>query len=465
MSTMAEEWGQLTQLLTRAQQLGVGFLQSLEERPVAVTRLPPLAAEALPESGGGSAAALAKFAEQIMPHLSASAGPRYWGFVTGGATPAALVGDWLAAATDQNLSSAGDSIAPSVEVQVLGWLRELFHLPSSFDGSLTSGATSANLLGLLCGRQHAGQRQGVDVAASGLGAVRIEVFAACPHASSLKSLAMAGLGRDNVVAVARLSDGECMDVADLAQRLAASDSPGKIVLASAGTVTGTDFDDLEATAELCRQHGAWLHVDAAFGLFARLLDDRRLWTRGIERADSITSDSHKWLNVPYDSGIFLTRHIDLLEQVLTVASPYLPGGGDLPHFMQRGVENSRRFRALPLWFSLRAYGRRGFAQLVAENCRQAAALAQWLDASPHYRLLVPAKLNVVVFCPAYCVDLDAWLARLNDSGEVFMTPGRWAGEDTVRAAFSNWRTGAGDVTRVTALLTEMAVTETGGAPA
>lgn len=454
MSRIREEGAQLPQLLAQALETSSEFLRTLESRPAACTDAPPLPAGELPQSGCGGAGALDLFRRLIMPHLSASAGPRYWGFVTGGASPAALMGDWLAAVTDQNLSVSGDSIAPAVEQQVLEWLRQMFGLPSSFAGSLTSGATSANLLGLLCGRQFAGRAQGIDVAAEGLVGTRIEVFSACPHASSLKGLAMAGLGRDRVINVACEPGSERMDVADLKRCLAASDSPGKIVVASAGTVTGTDFDDLETIAGLCRAHGAWLHVDAAFGLFASLLDDRRHWLRGIGAADSITSDSHKWLNVPYDSGIFLTRHIDLLEEVLEVSSPYLPSDGPVPHFMNRGVENSRRFRALPLWFALQAYGREGVARLVEENCRQAARLAEWLDASRDYRLLAPCRLNVVVFHPTRHTDIGAWLERLNSAGLVFMTPGNWQGEAAVRAAFSNWSTSESDVERVVGLLAE-----------
>ncbi|SFC84485.1 Glutamate or tyrosine decarboxylase [Microbulbifer thermotolerans] len=452
MSEVRKEVTQFRELLEQALEVSCEFLRGLERRPAACIDAPPLPLESLPRHGMGTAGALKEFQRRVMPYLSGSAGPRYWGFVTGGSSPAALVGDWLAAATDQNSATFGDSIAPVVEVQVLNWLRQLFSLPPSFDGCLTSGATSANLLGILCGRQFAGRVQGMDIAAEGVSGASIQVFSACPHASSLKGLAMAGLGRNNLTAVACEPGTERMDTVDLARALCASDSPGKIVLASAGTVTGTDFDDLTAIASLCRKYNAWLHVDGAFGLFSRLLEDRRHWTEGIEAADSITCDAHKWLNVPYDSGIFLTRHTDLLEQVLAVPSPYLPAGNGQPHFMNRGVENSRRFRALALWFNLRAYGREGVAQIVKDNCLQAAQLSKWLASAQGYDLLVPCKLNVVVFRPRNCPDIRAWLDRLNRSGEVFMTPGQWDGRDAIRAAFSNWSTTNAHVQRVIRLL-------------
>lgn len=455
MSLMKSEASNLAELLERALGTGLDFVDSLPDRPAACVAPPDLPPGPLLERGMGSEKALDHFRGELLPHLSASAGPRYWGFVTGGATPAALVGDWLSSVADQNPSISGDSIAPAVEVQVLDWLRQLFRLPETFSGSLTSGATSANLLGILCGRQFAGEAQGIDVASAGLSGTLIQVFSACPHASSLKGLAMAGLGRDSLMSVACEPGSEKMSVPALEYALSASGSPGKIVLASAGTVTGTDFDDLSAIADLCRDHSAWLHVDGAFGIFSRLLEEKRSWTDGIERADSIACDGHKWLNVPYDSGVFLTPHTRLLEQVLSVPSPYLATDGPLPNFMNRGVENSRRFRALPIWFSLQAYGRAGVEEIVAGNCRQAARLADWLEASPDYELLTTCKLNVVVFRPSDVEDLGGWLRALNATGTVFMTPGRWQGVDAVRAAFSNWSTTAEDVERVIELMETM----------
>jgi glutamate/tyrosine decarboxylase-like PLP-dependent enzyme len=242
-------------------------------------------------------------------------------------------------------------------------------------------------------------------------------------------------------------------VTALALALALNRAPGKIVIASAGTVTGTDFDDLSAVSALCRQHQAWFHVDGAFGLFARLSPSRHDWTLGVELADSITCDGHKWLNVPYDCGLFFTRHPQILQQSCSVAAPYLDIGPGLPAFMDRGIENSRRFRALPLWMSLLAYGRQGYAQLVEDNCSQALALAQWIAQSADYELLAPCRLNVVVFRPrAPGQEVKSCLQRINQSGQVFMTPGQWQGREAIRAAFSNWRTTQDDVRQVCALL-------------
>jgi glutamate/tyrosine decarboxylase-like PLP-dependent enzyme len=457
MSAFDADFSALPQLAERVSRWCIDFQQTLPQRPVGCLDAPGVLPGNLPESGGGAADSLAHFERTVAPFLSASAGPRYLGFVTGGTTPAALLGDWLVAACDQNVASPGDSISSAVELQVLAWLRQLLDLPDSFSGILTSGATAANLLGVVCGRQFAGLQQGLDIARDGLAAASIQVFSATPHASAQKALGFAGLGRNQFTRVACLADSEAMDVNALAAALQHSPAAGKIVLASAGTVTGTDFDDLAAIAALCRSHRAWLHVDGAFGLFSRLSAARSSWTRGVELADSITCDGHKWLNVPYDCGIFFTRHADILQQACSVSAPYLDVESSLPAFMDRGIENSRRFRALPLWLSLQAYGRQGFAQLIENNCRQAALLADWITQSPDYELLHPCQLNVVVFCPSSSeVPVKQRLQQINLSGKVLMTPGAWQGQSAIRAAFSNWRTTAQDVESVCAILASCA---------
>ncbi|MDX1739234.1 MAG: aminotransferase class I/II-fold pyridoxal phosphate-dependent enzyme, partial [Alphaproteobacteria bacterium] len=282
-------------------------------------------------------------------------------------------------------------------------------------------------------------------------------FSATPHASMVKAFAIAGIGRSKYVKVDTLPDSEAMDVVDLEKRLLASNAAGKVVVASAGTVTGTDFDDLETIADLCEKHKAWLHVDGAFGLFTRLIPERQHWTKGIERADSITSDGHKWLNVPYDSGIFLTRHIKILQQVCSVAAPYLDLGNDMPDFMDRGIENSRRFRALPVWMALKAYGYEGHRAIVEHNCEMASLLADFLENDPRFELLHPCNLNVVVF-RLQGDETGERTARLlnaiNKDGRVFLTPGQWKGKKAIRAAFSNWRILKEDVIDICNLLEE-----------
>ncbi|NQZ33127.1 MAG: aspartate aminotransferase family protein [Oceanospirillaceae bacterium] len=442
------------QLSAQVSQWITQFQQQLPQRRAALVDDPQLPAHSIEPTTTGTQAAFAAFKQRIAPHLSATAGPRYFGFVTGGCTPAALLADWIVAGTDQNVAQGGDSISSEVESQALAWLRELFHLPNSFEGTLTTGATASNILGLLCARQFGGAQQGIDIARDGFSNADISVFSATPHASSQKAMAIAGLGRNQIQAVGCLADSEAMDVASLAKLLAANTSPGKIVIASTGTVTGTDFDDLVAIAALCKQHNAWLHVDAAFGIFSRLLPEKRDLSAGIELADSITCDGHKWLNVPYDCGIFYTRHLEYLQQVCSVAAPYLDIGSAAPSFMDRGIENSRRFRALPVWMTLQAYGIEGYREMIAANCQHALQLAQWIEASDHYELLTPCNLNVVVFRPKNSSDAEVklCLTQINASGETFMTPGFWGGNSAIRAAISNWKTTAADIEQTCRLL-------------
>jgi glutamate/tyrosine decarboxylase-like PLP-dependent enzyme len=397
----------------------------------------------LERQGSGTLDALRAAKEEILPLLAASIGPRYLGFVTGGTTPAALAGDWLASAVDQNATGPEGSVNAAVEEQVINWLCELAGLPSDlFDGVLTTGATVSNLLGLVAGRQWCGMQVGVNVDEDGACALPdLEVFAATPHASMVKDLSIAGIGRKNFTKIATLPNSEQTDIADLKAKLAASSARGKIVIASAGTVNATDFDDLVAIADLCAAFGAWLHVDAAFGMFAALDDRRAHFLEGLERADSITSDGHKWLNVPYDCGIFLTRHIGVLETCCRAFAPYLDTKADGNSYINRGVENSRRFRALPLWMAMKAYGRDGFADIIRTNCDQAADLAAWVDAHDKLELLSAPKLNVTMFAAIVNDDKNrALLDRINATGKVFMTPTVYGGRFGFRAAFSNWRT-------------------------
>ncbi len=446
------DWQQLDTYLNEFGQISTEFLTGISQRPVqsAVQTMPH---QSLSPQGLDLDGALSTLRETVIPNLSASAGPRYWGFVTGGATPVATLGDWLVGTFDQNLSKGSDSIATNVERQTLQWLNELFHLPNTFKGTLTTGATAANFLAAITARQFVGLQQGIDVAKDGVFGLDLKVFSATPHASMIKSLGMAGLGQRQYQSIATLPNSEAMDVAALEVALENSQAKGKIVIASAATVTATDFDDLQAIRKVCDKHQAWLHVDAAFGIFERLLNGVNGKTKGIELADSITLDAHKWLNVPYECGIFLTRHRQQLFDSCDVPAPYLVNSGDEPDFMSLGIENSRRFRALPIWLSLQAYGREGVAHWVAKNIEMAKQLASHLELSADYELMHPCQLNVVLFRPN-CEGLtdaqadqktQACLDNINNDGRLLLSPGSWQGHKIIRAALSNWQTDAQDI--------------------
>ena len=217
-----------------------------------------------------------------------------------------------------------------------------------------------------------------------------------------------------------------------------------IVIASAGEVNTGDFDDLTALADLCERYGAWLHVDGAFGLFAAFSRDHRARLAGIARADSVTVDLHKWLNVPYDGAIAYTRHPDPQRDVFRASAAYL---GDTPDPLHFVPENSRRFRALPAWMALVAYGSEGIAEAIERSCEQARSLADGIAGIEGLDLLDPVRLNIVCFAPATtgAEARDRLLAWLVADGRIFLTPTVLHGRPALRLAVSNWRTTENDV--------------------
>ncbi|NQY66091.1 MAG: aminotransferase class I/II-fold pyridoxal phosphate-dependent enzyme [Alteromonadaceae bacterium] len=308
-------------------------------------------------------------------------------------------------------------------------------------------------MGAVVARQFAGNQQGIDVAQGGMQGLSVEIFSACPHASMIKGLGLAGFGQQQITRVNTLENSEQMDVDHLSLLLKNSKAKSKIVIASSATVTATSFDDLEAVSALCQQHKAWLHVDAAFGLFERVVTGKEGKTKGIEMADSITLDFHKWLNVPYDAGAFFTRQPSLLVQCCEVDAPYLTNNEAQPDFLAMGIENSRRFRALPVWFTLLKYGREGIKEWVQRNMELADELANWIEQRSEFELSVPCQLNVVVFRP-YSKHLSneqsdkfttLFLEQVNKDGKIFLSPGVWQGQKVIRAALSNWQTSKEDI--------------------
>lgn len=461
--TTHDDQRELRRLLNRVADAAADFQDGLDARPVKARRRALDNGAEVPSRGIGAEGALDAVLTRFAPHMSGSAGPRYLGFVTGGTTPAALLGDWLAGSFDQNVASPGDSIGVAVTVQALEWLKQIFGLPSeAFDGAFTTGATGANFACLLAAREWAGESAGYDIAKRGLvGAPPIAIYSACPHASFVKVARFSGLGQDSIRPIARIGETEEMDAAALEVALeSAPADERKIVCASAGTVTTTAFDDLPAIAAICKRHGAWLHVDGAFGLFARAVPELAGRVAGVDLADSIASDGHKWLNVPYDCGFYVTRRIDLVEHTAGALPAYLDVAGEgLPHYINRVLEGSQRFRGLPVWMTLAAQGAEGVRRIVRDNVRQASALSTWIDQSPTYELLAPTTLNVVCFRarpPTGLPDADAWnnavLDALNAAGDVFMTPGAFGGMTGIRAAFSNWSTRDEDIPKICAAL-------------
>jgi glutamate/tyrosine decarboxylase-like PLP-dependent enzyme len=377
--------------------------------------------------------------------------------VTGGATPAALAGDWLASALDQNpgtwlLSPAGTQ----TELTVIRWLLELFNLPPSWSGTLTTGATMANLSGLAAARQWVSLQLGFNAARDGLGGrPAIPVIGSSEaHQSAVKALGVLGLGRDSLTSVPS-RDG-VIDLEAFQHALAGTTGPA-IVIGNAGEVNTGAFDPIRKMAEYCAAHpgGAWLHVDGAFGLYAALSDVHRSLLDGIDLADSVASDAHKWLNVPYDCGFVFVRDPKYLRGAFSTSAAYL-SLDELPtvwNALDFSAENSRRFRALSVWCALRAAGRAGYREIVERSIHNAALFAAWVDEQPLLELMAPAHLNIVCFRVLSEGDSDAGTDALNSTvidmiqrgGIAYVTPTRWQGRGAIRAAFDNWATATDDV--------------------
>lgn len=453
---LQQDLDDLPRILNHTNQLAQGFLASLSQRAVC----PPLADQQLQtgddrlaEEGCGALAALEEFWQRYEAGLSGSAGPRYFGFVTGGSTPAALAADWLVSTADQNSQLSNDTVAAAIELATIEQLKTLLQLPTDFSGSFVSGATMANFTGIAIGRQWLGQQRGIDVAQLGLAALGpIQVLSANAHASSVKALSMLGIGRDALKSIASQADCEAIDIEALERHLAATPDIPTIVLASAGTVNTGVFDDLPRLLALRARYPFWLHVDAAFGGIAACSPRLAHLLDGWHQADSITVDAHKWLNVPYDSAIQFTRHLALQMQVFQNHSAYLEAPTLRPdNYLHLTPENSRRFRALPLWMALKAYGSSGMREIVERNVTLARYLGDGLAASEGFHLLAPVDLNIVCFAlKGVTGDATAarnrFIDRLDRHGVVRCTPTSYAGQPGIRAALVNWMTEEQDIT-------------------
>lgn len=436
-------------LLEQTKRISENYLDEIDQRPPA-TGYVKKDHPGLSESGVGAEKTLEFFLERYGKDMPASNGPRFWAFVTGGTTPASLLGDWLTSTYDLNLSHAANSAAPDIEMETISMLRELFGLPASFSGTFVTGATMSNFAGLAAAREWIGRQYGRSVSQEGLQSIpAVKILSCEAHSSSFKSLGMLGLGRNSLKVIPRLPENrEAVNVVELKKALQEMNGEPCIVIANAGTVNTVDFDDIRAIAALKSEFKFWLHVDAAFGGFAACSPKFKHLLAGIEHADSVTVDAHKWLNVPYDSAMTFTRHRDLQIAVFQNSGAYLGAIAEPVDFIHLGPENSRRMRALPAWFSLMAYGKEGYRDIVERNCAMAEKLGEKISASHEFRLLAPVRMNVTCFTlngEATAEKIKDFLTKLRDDGRVFMTPTTYLGTPGIRAAFSNWRTGEKDV--------------------
>jgi glutamate/tyrosine decarboxylase-like PLP-dependent enzyme len=420
----------------------------------------------MPTDGVGSLQAMSELIAASVEGATRSAGPRFFHYVTGGVTPAALAADWLASALDQHAFNwIGSPFAARLEQISLDWLKDLFGLPAEWSGVLTTGATASNFVGLAAARRWWGLKHSVDIDTDGFaGLPAVPVFAGgYLHASAIKALGMLGIGRGRPTLLTRDAAGR-IDVAALAAALKGLGGKPAIVMTTAGDVNTGDFDPLAKVAELTHAHGAWMHVDGAFGLFAAASPLTRHLVEGIEGADSVAVDGHKWLNVPYESGFAFVRDPVLHAGAFSATAAYLrTEPSDRPVFGNLSPEMSRRARALPVWATLRAYGREGYRAMVERHVRLTQRVAKQVDDAPDLERLAEVPLNVVCFrfhppgVPESALDeLNRKLgASVLEDGRVYFGTTDYAGKVAFRPAIVNWRTGEEDVDLIVKVVREL----------
>ncbi|KAF2334338.1 pyridoxal phosphate-dependent decarboxylase family protein [Flavobacterium daemonense] len=451
-SILQNDLNDFENILEKTKQHGIDFLNNLDTIPTSNKNTIDPAGN-LNEFGLGSLAALAEFNERLAPLMVSSPGPRYLGFVTGGSTPASIVGDWLASVYDQNTQAvkAQGGASALIEFETINFLLQLLELPDTFSGGFVTGATMSNFTCLGVARQWFGKQFGKDFAKNGI-SESISILTATPHSSSIKCLSMLGIGSQNYTSIKTIEGNrEAIDLFDLEENIKKLNGKPFILISSAGTVNTADFDDFEAIAALRRKYNFWWHIDAAFGGFAAVSDKFNHLVEGWEGADSITIDCHKWLNVPYESAFYLMKKEHLSLQIETFQNsnaPYL--GNPLENFNYLNVlpENSRRLRALPAWFALRAYGKDGFKDIVENSTSLALHFANALIETGSFELLAPIRLNNVCFTLKGNHNqekVNEFLTILNDKGKVFMTPTFYQNKKGIRASFVNWRTTEEDI--------------------
>ncbi|MDN3587984.1 pyridoxal-dependent decarboxylase [Pedobacter aquatilis] len=439
----------LEEILNQVSQQGLDYLNDVDNRPTKSNfELKPIFE--LNENGLGTKETLRQFNKRFEPTIVASSGPRYWGFVTGGTTPAAIAGDWLTTVYDQNTQTAkgnGD-VSAAIELETIQLLLDLFNLPKEFFGGFVTGATLSNFTCLAVARQWIGKQNGKDFARDGLSG-NVKVLSATPHSSAVKSISMLGLGSNNVIQIeVAKGNREALNVEDLEQKIIALNGEPFILISSAGTVNTVDFDNFEAINKLKSKYNFWWHIDAAFGGFAACSPKYAHLVKGWANADSITIDCHKWLNVPYESAIFLIKESHQLLQVETFQNSnaaYL--GNPLENFSYLNFlpENSRRLKALPAWFTLMSYGKAGYQEIIEQNVEHALYFAAFIEGNTAFELLAQVRLNTVCFALVDPEKTETFLNTLNSSGKVFMTATSYRGKKGIRAAFVNWRTTHADV--------------------
>jgi glutamate/tyrosine decarboxylase-like PLP-dependent enzyme len=436
------------------------YLAEVADRPVrehaGVEELRASLDRELPDAGEDPARVVEELAEAAEPGLIALGSPRYFGFVIGGTLPATLGADWLATAWDQiaSLYVCGPSAGVAEEVAG-GWILELLGLPTSAAFGLTTGGTMANFAGIAAGRHAVLERRGWDVEAKGLnGAPEVRVLVGeHAHATIFVALKMLGLGAERAIRISADEAGRIEPDA-LSAELERGDGPA-IVCAQAGEVNTGCFDRFDELADVCEAHGAWLHVDGAVGLWAKASREFDALTAGLERADSWSTDAHKWLNVPYDCGFIAVAEPEALRGAMGISAPYLTAAPDARDSYQFVPESSRRARGFVLYAALRSLGRKGLAELVERCSAMARLMAAELDADPSLEVINEVVINQVLVGihgdESGDLTRDA-VERIQKDGTCWLAGTTWRGRPSIRISVCNWRTSEADIRRSAAAI-------------
>jgi glutamate/tyrosine decarboxylase-like PLP-dependent enzyme len=434
-------------LLHMTAERAVRYLDSLDTRgitpaPEALARLTELGGP-LPDAPTNSAEIIALLDQVGSPATVASTGGRYYGFVIGGALPAALAANWLAAAWDQNAATTVLSpVSAALEAITQDWLLDLLALPAESGIGFVTGATMANLSALAAARHAVLERAGWDVEAQGLfGAPPITVVVGDEvHVSALKALSLLGLGRDRIVRVPADRQGRMRPEA-----LPALDGP-TIVCLQAGNVNTGACDPMDAICAIAHDAGAWVHVDGAFGLWLAAAPERAHLVRGVANADSWATDAHKWLNVPYDCGLVICRRPEQLRAAMSVSAAYLEQQDVRGEPYQYTPEMSRRARGVEVWAALRSLGRAGVADLIERSCRYATRFAEGLR-SAGYQVLNEVVSNQVLVSFGDADTTRQVIAAIQAEGTCWCGGTVWQGQAAMRISVSSWATTEEDVER------------------
>ncbi|KAF8976880.1 hypothetical protein BGZ46_007885 [Entomortierella lignicola] len=441
----------------------------------------------LTQQGSGLETTVEELLSRIAPSIANSAGSRYFGLVVGGVTPAAFIADWIVTTYDQNTilhspeAMSGYSV---ITEQAMMMVLDLFDLPrdhgprksvseygeadeKNFRAMTTSGSTASNVVGMAVGRQWLGvHERGVDYCQDGYDG-QVVVVTNMAHASVWKAASILGIGRKQVIEVPGMGltedDEEERVFEEEVKKQKQAGNAVLVFLAFGEVNTGIFLKNTRRIAEICKKYNAYLHIDGAFGIFARCSPKYAHLADGLELAHSITACGHKWLNVPYDCGLFLYRQSlekSIMEPLFSSSAAYLrPSDTPFSHPMNISIENSQRFRALPVWATLRAYGRDGYKNIVEENCRFAKTMYDWMKYTRPdlYTVLTDeCPLNIVVFAQTHKDQKEKeigeevllvlekknaeLLARINQTGVAYFSPTVWKGLPGIRAAISNWKT-------------------------